>query len=389
MNGRELLASHFCHRSAPITRLLSLKMQLPTLCYILLSSFAASAAAGATGYHGRSIYVKAGDKIQKAINMAPAGSEIVVAPGTYQEQLLITKDGIHLRGQDGVILSPPKTTRSNICSGNFGDGTQAGVCIAGSGIEMDDFHFEHRKVRSVKRPVKDVWVSGFQVQDFSGANILALGADGTHIEHNKLIDASIYGFLTSGSKDTVADGNVITSSDPTAPGFIAMCMDNFSGMEGMYNKISAYAIGFCVQTDGAYLHDNDVSLTCSGAFVDPYVDGAKLTNNHFHDSYTQCGDFGTWGVALSGATNALVQGNHIEQIHGNGPTAGIDVADDPCTENALSCLDKPGVLVKARGNRVIGNTLSNNDLDILNASTGSGNVFKWNHCSSSKPNGLC
>jgi hypothetical protein len=182
--------------------------------------------AGGSGWSGgdhHTIYVKEGEKIQKAINSAPAGSEIVVAAGTYNEQLLIRKDGISLRGEEGAILAPPGTFKRNICSGNVGKGTHAGICIAGSGIRMDDFVGEHRKVRSVQTTVQGVTVSGFQVQDFA-VNILVLGAEHTLISQNTLIDGVWYGALTSGSWDTVMEDNIVTSSDPAAPGLIAMCM---------------------------------------------------------------------------------------------------------------------------------------------------------------------
>lgn len=215
-------------------------MKYSELLYAILLGLGVSSAS-ADDYHepsGRTIYVKAGQKIQKAINSAPPGSEIVVAPGTYSEQLLINKDGIRLRGRKGAILEPPPRRIRNACSGNFGPGTQAGICIAGSGIQLSPFVAEHRKVLSVKRPVKGVSVSGFQVQGFVGANILTLGAENARIEHNALIDGSVYGFLASGSRNTFVGDNTIISSDPATPGFIAMCMDNFSGAYGSNNGIT-------------------------------------------------------------------------------------------------------------------------------------------------------
>lgn len=202
---------------------------------------------------GRVIHVKAGQKIQKAINSAPTGSEIIVAPGTYSEQLLINKDGIRLRGRKGAILQPPSSPTQNPCSGNFGPGTQAGICVAGSGIQLAPFIAEHRKVLSVKKPVKGVSVSGFQVQGFAGANILALGAESTHLERNTLIDGSIYGILASGSRNTFVEDNTITSSDPATPGLIAMCMDNFSGAYGSKNGITFVSVHAAYNASLRYL----------------------------------------------------------------------------------------------------------------------------------------
>lgn len=336
----------------------------------------------------RTIYVKSGQKIQKAIKSAPPGSEIVVAAGTYYEQILIKKDGIRLRGEEGAILQPPATPVHNACSGNLGPGTQVGICIAGSGIKMAHFITEHRKVLSVDRPVKGVSVSGFQVQSFAG-NILALGTEQARIQHNTLINGSAYGLLASGSRNTVINSNTITSPDPTMPGGIAICMDNFSGAYCSSNAVTFYLFGLCIQTDGAELHDNDVSYTCRGAFADPYVEGIRLSENHLHNSYNACSALGSYGVTLAGSKHALVYGNLIEEIRNDGPSAGIYVADDPCTEVGLVCSENPGVLVVAEGNKVIGNKLRSNDLDIWNNSTGSGNVFRRNRCSSSLPRNIC
>lgn len=148
-------------------------------------------------------------------------------------------------------------------------------------------------------------------------------------------------------------------------------------------------IGLCIQTDGAELHDNDVSYTCRAAFVDPYTEGVRLYNNHLHNSYNACDALGSYGVTLAGATNAVVSGNLVEEIRNDGPSAGIYVADDPCTSGALACAENPGVLVVANGNKVVGNKLRENDLDIWNNSTGAENVFKRNSCLSSTRDGLC
>ena len=60
------------------------------------------------------VQVVAGQSIQAAIDGAPTGATVCVGPGTYQENLLIAKDGITLKGAGpGItVLEPPAQPRS-------------------------------------------------------------------------------------------------------------------------------------------------------------------------------------------------------------------------------------------------------------------------------------
>ena len=147
-------------------------------------------------------------------------------------------------------MTPPKAQVENDCTGFAGpvnpppDNTpsQAGICVAGSGLQLSDFVSEHKRVNAVRRPVKDVSISGFTVSGFSGFNILVVGGENVEVCGNKLLDVPKYGFLTAGSKNTKVSNNEITS---TIPGFhfIGLCMDNFSKVKVSKNKISTYFIG--------------------------------------------------------------------------------------------------------------------------------------------------
>src|SRR6201990_511046 len=59
------------------------------------------------------VQVVAGQSIQDAIEGAATGATVCVGPGTYQENLLINKDGIPLKGAgpEKPVLDPPAQPR--------------------------------------------------------------------------------------------------------------------------------------------------------------------------------------------------------------------------------------------------------------------------------------
>ncbi|KAI9152303.1 Pectin lyase [Paramyrothecium foliicola] len=327
--------------------------------------------------HCHTIHVKSGKKIQAAIDSASRGDKIIVAAGTYAEQLTIDKDGIQLIGQ-GAILVPPTEPVQNTCSGLSGPDTQAGICVTGSGVELTDFKNEHRAFLSVKRPVKDVSITGFKVQRFSGINIAVVGSKNAHVAKNTLIDGQQYGALALGSIKTVLEENEVTSS---TLGPIGICSDNQSGALVSKNHVSNQFVGLCVQTDKADIQYNTVSTSCFGVFVDPGVDGAKVRHNHISGTNPICGQFGlNVGIIVDGATNTKVLDNVVEGQRLDGKGAGIAVVDDPCTEMplSLSCI-LLGHGAVASGNVVLRNTLRDNDAPLYFNTTGQNNVVDCNY----------
>lgn len=348
--------------------------------------------------HGRTITVwPHGKGIQDAINKAQYGDRIVVKRGTYPEQLTINKDGIYLDGCDGAILVPPQHPIKNTCTGLGGktsaDGlsgkeTHAGICIQGHGVKLDTFKGEHKKVLHVQTYVKKVSVTGFDIRGFSGENIVIIGGEDCQIFKNTLTDAAKYGALTVGSKNSKITGNTVTAKDKIK--FIAICMDDSTAPFVTHNTLSGYYIALCVQTSGANVNNNIVTNSCMGAFIDPNIKGAKVTSNHISASNPDCATsgffyFGSYGIVTTGGVNSDISNNHIEKIKVSGPpsqntpTAGIAVYDQT--------FSTPAVI--ASGNVVKGNILSSNDVDIILASTGTGNVFIQNDCTTSFPLGFC
>ena len=370
----------------PAARLITITRAVIILVTLCLVSVGLAGPASAT--NGGTIFVRHGDKIQKAIDAASRGARIIVGPGTYAEQLTITKDGIDLIGL-GAILTPPSdpVPVSNYCSGLAGPGTEAGICVSGANINLAEYKVEHRKFISVDRRVQGVSITGFQVRGFSGENIAVVGAQDARVVGNRLTDGARYGFLTVGSNNTRASANTVESS--TALPYIGMCMDDLTSAEVSYNHIAGYEIALCVQTPSAEVHHNDVSSSCTGAFVDPGVVGAKLHDNRFRGTNPGCAEkvdpktglFFVFGIFVSGAVNTEVRRNRIEGQTGGGLAnsfaVGLAVVDD-----------ESGAI--ASGNVVTQNVLRHNDFDLYIGATGTGNVVTDNRCTTSFfPDGLC
>lgn len=310
--------------------------------------------------------------------------------------MTIKTNDISLIGERGATLIPPKKPMNNECTNFAGPNadktpSQAGICITGAALDLEDFVIEHKRVKAVQRPVRGVKVSGFTVKDFSGFNILVLGAEDTEIRENKLLDSPKYGFLTAGSVNTRVLGNEIGSTRPENR-FIGLCMDNFSKVKVVGNKISNYFIGLCIQTDGAEVEDNRVTDACFGAFLDPGVRDVRLRGNRFTDAFPNgCAGVGAAAISVDGAIGARVENNFIKgwkTEDAQNLTAGIVVVDDPCLSPSLSCQGL-GIPAVAQGNIIKGNTLDDNDFDIFVNTTGSGNEFRRNRCETSNKAGVC
>ena len=321
------------------------------------------------------ISVKSGQSIQAAIHAAQNGDQIVVGAGSYAEQLTIQKDGITLVGHNAILV-PPATTVQNTCSGLAGPHTQAGICVEGSGIKLAPFTTEHRKVLSVGKPVKHVSISGFEIRGFSGANIAVVGAQDAQVTGNWLYDGEQYGVVTAGCTNTLVSKNAVIAGTKLL--FIGICTDNVMGSQVLSNYVSGYDVGLCIQTSGEEVQNNDVTNCCVDAFVDPHVTGAKVQQNRFSSFNPKCDlSTGGAGVFLQGSINSSVSNNLIEGQKAGGLAVGVGIVDD-LTTTPVSI---------ASGNVVANNILLDNDFDLYINTTGTGNVFTHNQCTT--PKNLC
>jgi nitrous oxidase accessory protein NosD len=330
------------------------------------------------------IVVHAGESIQAALDHAGPGDKVVVGPGVYTEQLVLTTDRVSLVG-NGAVLRPPPTLASNICSGlagpdNAGADTQAGICVAGTGVELAPFNNnEHRRFISVDQRVRGVTISGFRVESFSGPNVAFVAAADARLNDSVLVDGDRYGALTVGSTHSRFSRNVVTTGGE--PDGIGLCIDDVAPATVDHNNVSGYIAGFCVQTQRADVRSNVAHDNCIGVYVDPGI-GAVVRDNHIVSNNAPCADLYSYisgvGVYLQGSHGTVVSGNRIE---GHRPAGYRDVAALVITDEAAPA--------PASDNTVRNNRFADNMLDVLVDSAGAGNVVRHNRCTTSQPAGLC
>ena len=186
---------------------------LATVALTLLVASGLALAAGGGSAAAESSVVGPGESIQKAINAADPGDTIVVR-GVHREDVVISKDGIKLRGDDAVIEAPTRAKADSPCSREFGP---EGVCVVGD-VNFDTF--------TVKERVKDVRVSGFTFRDFKDKEeglfaIELFGARNATVVENRVI-GNVAGGIIAGKNinTTIAKNDVIGNPDTKADGIV-------------------------------------------------------------------------------------------------------------------------------------------------------------------------
>jgi len=164
------------------------------------------------------------------------------------------------------------------------------------------------------------------------------------------------------------------------------------------NHISGGPWGIYVQdAHGGSVVGNNVHDNCAGMFFEAFksqpVGDFKVTGNTVENNTRSCRGpkfgrkFSGIGIALLGAREMEVTGNHLSGNIPSGPTAvsgGVVVSTNPYFRG------RPFAgTAKPKNNSVIGNHFGRNRPDIFWDESGSGNRFVGNDCDKSVPARLC
>jgi parallel beta-helix repeat protein len=373
------------------------------LTLLVASGVVLAATIGSAG--ADSLVVGQGESIQKAVNAADPGDTIVVR-GVHREDVIITKNGIKLRGDDATLRPPARA--DSPCA-------PTGICVLG------DFNPETGELTGPR--VRDVSVSGFTFRGFNdkgawvidvvaarnatvvGNRLTGNGANGisfalsvnSTIANNHVIgspEPAEHGILDGGaSRDTKIVNNVVRgyvyginveeNTNTTIAGNdligneLGVLVNESTGTKIVSNDITdstGLATGI-VESPGTKILSNDISRSGESGIVmfapEQANSDAKVVGNNISG--------GAWGMYVANIKGGLIAGN---QVHDNcagmffeangfqkGPVSGFEVKANTVEDNTRSCraaqfgrnFSGIGIVLHgARDMEVTGNHLSGN-----------------------------
>jgi parallel beta-helix repeat protein len=332
-------------------------------------------------------FVHAGGSIQAAIDAASPGDTIFVGPGTYHENVLITKDNLTILAR-GATLEPPATPGpSTLCDALFADDPSSappasnGICIAGE-VDFDTF--------AATDPVSNTRIIGLHVAGFAGSGIIQVAGENARFIGNQTTDNEEYGLAAFISTGTQMIGNRASGSEEAGL-YIGDSPQANARLVG--NDTSGNLFGIFIRdaehftVTGNRMHDNCVGVLVLADAPGPAGAGS-ITGNLVKNNNHLCqipqdeggGAIGGDGIGLEGAHDVDVRGNIVI-----GNTAPPGLGDDE--HGGVIVVVGEGGTVPS-GNIVRGNIIKHNDPDIRTFNPGD-TTFSGNLCDTSDPDGLC
>ncbi|MEV7560588.1 right-handed parallel beta-helix repeat-containing protein [Streptomyces sp. NPDC089795] len=363
--------------------------------------------------------VHPGDSIQDAVDYARPGDTITVMPGTYYENVLITKR-LTLRGFGArTVIKPPVTAvtpvapvtppasgaaapaapgaaqapaakpTANPAAKPATSGTSdralacsqadTGICVMGT----------------AEQPVVDVDIHSLTVSGFKRNGIWASYTDRLSVQRVISERNGTWGIAQERSTRGLFRDN--TARDNAESGlFIANTVDREGGATDTLgavvrrNTLTGNRIGVTVRrVRNLSVYGNNLTGNCGGIFVvgdegEPGAGDMTIRNNRIHENNKFCKgnsrlpDIQGVGIVLTGAEETVIRSNDIRGNVGASPLSGGIL------------LFKSFVGATNTDNVIRDNVVRDNKpADLANQGTGTGNQFVNNRCASSVPAGMC
>jgi parallel beta helix pectate lyase-like protein len=343
--------------------------------------------------------VAAGQSIQDAIDGAATGATVCVGPGTYQENLLIAKDGITLKGAGAgiTVLRPPAHPRS-VCLKlfvppiDYENTGLNGICVAN--VDADGHELG---------VVNDVRVTGFTIQDFPGVGIVFANTNRLRADHNVAANNQAYGITAFHSTHGQFEYNTTYGSHDA--GFYVGDSPE-ADFRVRYNTAFADLWGILVRDSArGRVTDNLLQGSCAGLV---FLNTGTISGVHHwrashnitagNNNFCPAGDL---PFALTGVGIMIAGGDHIvlreNRVLTNQPGGEPSLINDVPLAGGIVVVSTANISVfpgfygdVSEHNLIVNNAvLDNHPFDLVYDGMGTGNHFISNKCETSLPAGLC
>ncbi|GAA2647148.1 right-handed parallel beta-helix repeat-containing protein [Streptomyces spororaveus] len=357
--------------------------------------------------------VHPGDSIQDAVDYARPGDTITVMPGTYYENVLITKR-LTLRGFGArTVIKPPVTAvtpaapaptpaaaapgaaAAPVAPAAAGATGAAGKAPSSRALACSQADTGICVMGTAEQPVVDVDIRSLTVSGFKRNGIWASYTDRLSVQRVIAEKNGTWGIAQERSTRGLFRDN--TARDNTESGlFIANTVDREGGATDTLgavvrrNTLTGNRIGVTVRrVRNLSVYGNTLTGNCGGIFVvgdegEPGAGDMTIRNNRIHENNKFCKgntrlpDIQGVGIVLTGAEQTVVRSNDIRGNVGASPLSGGIL------------LFKSFVGATNTDNVIRDNVVRDNKpADLANQGTGTGNQFVNNRCASSVPAGMC
>ena len=345
------------------------------------------------------VQVVAPQSIQAAIDAAPTGATVCVGPGTYQENLLIKKDGITLKGEGpGKTVLIPPAQEVPVCLKlffqpiDYENNGLNGICVAD--VDADG---------NMLRVVNDVRVTGFTIQDFPGVGIVFAGTNRFRADHNVAANNARYGITAFGSTHGQFEYNTTYGSHDA--GFYVGDSPE-ADFRIQYNTAFDDLWGILVRDSArGRVTDNLLQGSCAGLV---FLNTGTISGVHDwlashniaagNNGFCPAGDlpFALTGVGImiAGGDHIVLRENRVRENHPSGdPTVinGVPLAGGIAVVSTANVSVFPGYYGSVSAHNIVEKNLvlDNQPFDLVYDGLGAGNHFIANRCETSLPAGLC